>query len=140
MRHLIRILPDVISLLPNNARWRLLGLVPLMIIAALLEMVGLALVLPLVNAVAGTQIPQLPLIGQLNDLFNNVGGAQALLLMAASIALFYLLKNIILFTTLYAENCFVMMAVRDVAPGQASVAQRLRYIATRLPRYPMVLQ
>lgn len=141
MQNPIQIVREVFRQLPRHARPQLFLLIPLMIIAAILEMIGLALVVPLLNSIIGTQsLERLPFVGRLGDVFNGIPSSQALLFMAMAVALFYLIKNVTLFVTFYVENRFVMMAVRDAATSLLSAyltaphTYHLRYNSAELIR------
>ena len=100
------------GLVPAALRPRFYWLFPLMVAAALLEMIGLALIVPLVNAVAGTgAVDTVPILGRAVALFGDFAPEHAVIALAAAIAVFYLVKNAFLFLALYAENSFIMSAV-----------------------------
>jgi ABC-type multidrug transport system fused ATPase/permease subunit len=109
MKALIAAFRCSVSLLPPGMIRRLWWLLPLMIMSAVLEMVGLALILPLVNAVANPGVSlRLPIVGTLPDL--GPGGG-LLIPLAALVAVFYLLKNAFLLLAAWIENRFVMDVV-----------------------------
>ena len=138
---IFKIVVEVFHLLPSNARLRLFGLIPLMIVATIFEMVGLALIAPLVNTIMETQaLGELPFVSGLNDFFRVLAGPNALILMASTVALFYLFKNVFLFSAFYIENRFVMSVVRDAATSLLAVymsaphAYHLRHNSAELVR------
>lgn len=116
MKKYFETLKILFKLLPKGSRSQLFWLVPLMIVAAIFEMIGLALVLPLVNAISGTDsFGGLAIFSTVQKFLSDLGGQYALIFMGGFVALFYLLKNSLLFYAIFSENRFIMKAVRDTA-------------------------
>lgn len=112
MSKIVFVLMTAFGLVPAVLRMRFYWLFPLMVAAALLEMIGLALIVPLVNAVAGTgAVDTVPILGRALTVFGDLASEHAVIALAAGIAVFYLVKNAFLFFALYAENSFIMSAV-----------------------------
>ena len=129
MDRLLYIIRSLFELLPHSARRQLFWLVPLMILAAVLEMVGLALVMPLIQAVTNTQsFTGLPLVEHITRKFGAFTGPDVLIAMGVAVAVFYVIKNAILFATVYAENRFIMTAVSDAATNLLSTYLAAPYV------------
>ncbi|MCC7016157.1 MAG: ABC transporter ATP-binding protein [Rhodospirillales bacterium] len=112
------VLRTAFGLLPAALRPRLYWLFPLMLVAALLEMIGLALIVPLVNAVAGDgPAATVPVLGRALAFLGELSPERATIALAAAIAAFYLVKNAVLFLAIYAENSLILSAVTLTAAG-----------------------
>jgi ATP-binding cassette subfamily C protein len=117
------------ALVPSSLRKRLYWLFPLMVVAALLEMVGLALIVPLVNVVAGTGAAEtVPMLGRVIAWLNDAVPGHVVIVLAGAIAGFYLVKNAVLLFAVYSESKFIMSAAAATAATLLDTYLRAPYL------------
>jgi len=117
---MIAILRQSYALLSPRQRRLLLPMLLMLLVAALLEAIGLALILPLVRTIIGTDgmaTPQSGFLAQLVAPLADLG----LMNLCIIIAIFYLLKNSYLFFSAWAQNSYIMNSVAAAATQEVSL-------------------
>jgi hypothetical protein len=111
MKQMLNAVLGAFAFLPQGMVRRVWWLLPLMLVSALLEMVGLGLILPLVKAISSPgeafSHPILSRIGLPTDMI----GDDVVLPLAVLVAVFYLIKNLVLLLSAWVENKTIMEAV-----------------------------
>ncbi len=105
---MLAIVKQCLAFLTKAERWRWAGVIPLGVIAAVMEALGAVAVFALIKIIDNpSRVTTLPVVSQLFPLLPWQGRKAAVLTATAAVALFYLLKNFVLAASAYVQNTVV---------------------------------
>src|SRR5262245_22595545 len=116
---MIATLRKCLTFLSPRMRWRWAGLIPLAVVAALLEASGAAVAFTLIKIISNpSQVFALPVVSTITKVLPWRDGKAMILPFSIGAATFYLLKNGLLFAVAYTQN-------KVVSDSMAALSRRM---------------